>query len=202
MSNHPKVPSRHILDLIPPRVSVPRLSPLSLTLSLRTVRTSPPLILPSLVLRLFSTLRFQEDGAAASSCAAADYDPARERKDYNDDDNDYAWGGGGASLRSSGVGPSRRQPQALAEPVEDPPFHGESRGGGRPITPSATRGLPPGGHNRDAGVTADDKLARFAQLLRSEQNPPLTSRRSTRTGTDSSASCRSRCMATRQRMPR
>ena len=62
VSNHPKVPSRHILDLIPPRVSASRLSPLSLTLSLWTVRTSPPLILPRLILRLFSTLRFQDPG--------------------------------------------------------------------------------------------------------------------------------------------
>jgi hypothetical protein len=35
------------------------------------------------------------DGAAASLCAAADYDPACERKNDNDDDNDYAWGGRG-----------------------------------------------------------------------------------------------------------
>ena len=35
---------------------------------------------------------------------------------------------------------------------------------------------PPGGHDRDAGVAgvdADDELARFARLLRSEHNPPL-----------------------------
>ncbi len=35
------------------------------------------------------------DGAAASLCAAAAYDPAREREDYNDDEDDYAWGGRG-----------------------------------------------------------------------------------------------------------
>jgi hypothetical protein len=35
------------------------------------------------------------DGAAAFSCAAADYDPAREHEDYNNDDDDYAWGGEG-----------------------------------------------------------------------------------------------------------
>ncbi len=28
-------------------------------------------------------------------CAAADYDPVHEREDYNDNDNDYAWGGEG-----------------------------------------------------------------------------------------------------------
>ena len=34
-------------------------------------------------------------GAAASLCAAANYDPAREREDDNNNDNDYAWGGEG-----------------------------------------------------------------------------------------------------------
>ncbi len=76
-------------------------------------------------------------------------------------------------MQSSGVGPSRQQPRASAEPVEDPPFHGGSHGGGRPTTPSAPRGLPPGGHDRDAGVAADDELARFARLLRSKHDPPL-----------------------------
>ncbi len=75
-------------------------------------------------------------------------------------------------MRSSGVGPLRRQPRALVEPVEDPPFHGGSRGGGRP-TPPPPADCPPGGHDRDAGVTADDELARFARLLRSEHDPPL-----------------------------
>ena len=68
----------------------------------------------------------------------------------------------------------RQQPQASAEPVEDPPFHGGSRGGGRLTTPSAPRGPPPGGHDRDAGDGVDDdELARFARLLRSEHDPPL-----------------------------
>ncbi len=35
------------------------------------------------------------NGAGAYSCAAADYDPTQERKDDNNDDNDYAWGGEG-----------------------------------------------------------------------------------------------------------
>ncbi len=61
----------------------------------------------------------------------------------------------------------------MAKPVEDPPFHGGSRGGGRPTTPSITHGLPPRGHDRDAGVAADDELARFARLLRSKHDPPL-----------------------------
>ena len=52
-SNHPKVPSRHILDLISPRVSAPQLPPLSLTLSLLNRSYLPPPILPRLVLRLF-----------------------------------------------------------------------------------------------------------------------------------------------------
>jgi hypothetical protein len=44
--------------------------------------------------------------------------------------------------------------------------------GRQPPPPPADR--PPGGHDRDAGDGADDnKLARFARLLRSEHNPPL-----------------------------
>ncbi len=39
--------------------------------------------------------------------------------------------------------------------------------------PSPPADCPPGGHDRDAGVAADDKLARFARLLRSEHNRPL-----------------------------
>ncbi len=31
----------------------------------------------------------------------------------------------------------------------------------------------PGGHDRDAGVAADDELARFARLFRSEHDPPF-----------------------------
>ncbi len=41
------------------------------------------------------------------------------------------------------------------------------------MTPSTTHGLPPQGHDRDARVAADDKLVRFARLLRSEHDPPL-----------------------------
>jgi hypothetical protein len=33
--------------------------------------------------------------------------------------------------------------------------------------------FPPGGHDRDSGVAADNKLARFARLLMSEHDPPL-----------------------------
>jgi hypothetical protein len=39
--------------------------------------------------------------------------------------------------------------------------------------PSPLADCPPGGHNRDAGVAADNELARFARLLRSEHGPPL-----------------------------
>jgi hypothetical protein len=63
-SNHPKVPSRHILDLILPRVSAPQLPPLSLTLSLWTRSYLPPPILLPLVLCLFLTLHFQDSGTA------------------------------------------------------------------------------------------------------------------------------------------
>ncbi len=41
----------------------------------------------------------------------------------------------------------------------------------RPPLPPAN--CPPGEHDRDAKVAADNKLARFARLLRSEHNPPL-----------------------------
>ncbi len=42
------------------------------------------------------------------------------------------------------------------------------------MTPSAPHGPPPGGHDRDAGDgTNNDKLAPFAQLLRSKHDPPL-----------------------------
>jgi hypothetical protein len=76
--------------------------------------------------------------------------------------------------QSSGVGRLRRQPQALAEPVEDPPFHGG-------FAVADCQGVPPppadrlsGGHNRDAGDgAAANKLARFAQLLRSKHDPSL-----------------------------
>ncbi len=51
----------------------------------------------------------------------------------------------GASSQSSGVGGLRRQPQALVEPVEDPHFHGGSRGGGLPMSPSAPCRPPPWG---------------------------------------------------------
>jgi hypothetical protein len=43
--------------------------------------------------------------------------------------------------------------------------------GRRPPPPPAD--CPPGGYNRDAKVAADNKLARFAQLLRSKHDPPL-----------------------------
>ncbi len=68
----------------------------------------------------------------------------------------------------------RRQPQALAEPVEDPPLHGGFHGGGWPTTPSTPTDCPPEGHDRNAGYGANkDKLARFARLLRSKHDPPL-----------------------------
>ncbi len=73
-----------------------RLSPLSLTLSLRTVRTSPPPHFASSRPSSFFNAAFPtpREGTAASLCAAANYDPARKRKDYNNDEDDYAWGGG------------------------------------------------------------------------------------------------------------
>ncbi len=63
-SNNPKVPSRHILDLIPPRVSAPQLPPLSLTISLRTRLYLPP---PHFALPCsspFLTLHFRDPGTA------------------------------------------------------------------------------------------------------------------------------------------
>ncbi len=42
------------------------------------------------------------------------------------------------------------------------------------MTPSAPHGPPPGGHDSDAKDGANnDELARFAQLLSSEHDPPL-----------------------------
>ena len=43
--------------------------------------------------------------------------------------------------------------------------------GRRPPPPPVD--CPPGGHDRDAGVAADNELACFARLLRSEHDPPL-----------------------------
>ncbi len=43
--------------------------------------------------------------------------------------------------------------------------------GRRPPPPPVD--CPPGGYDRDAGVAADDKLARFARLIRSEHDPPI-----------------------------
>jgi hypothetical protein len=73
-SNHPKVPSQHILDLIFPRVSALQLPPLSLTLSLWTRSYLP---LPPFCLALFfaffnPAFPRPRNGAGAYSCAAAD----------------------------------------------------------------------------------------------------------------------------------
>ncbi len=43
--------------------------------------------------------------------------------------------------------------------------------GRQPPPPPAD--CPPGGNDRDAGVAADNELARFVRLLRSEHTPPL-----------------------------
>jgi hypothetical protein len=92
-SNHPKVPSRHILDLIPPRVPGPELPPLSLALSLWTCLYLPPPFCLALFFSFFNAAFLRpRNGAKAYSCAAADYNHAQEGKDDNDDDNDYAWG--------------------------------------------------------------------------------------------------------------
>jgi hypothetical protein len=109
----------------------------------------------------------------ASSCAAANYDPAREREDYNDDDNDCTWGGAGhrrdhPGSDNRGNSPERRQNRLKTLRSMGDPVVADGR---RPPPPPAN--CPPGGHDRDAGVAADDELARFARLLRSKHNPPL-----------------------------
>jgi hypothetical protein len=106
-------------------------------------------------------------------CAAADYDPAREREDYNDDDDNYAWGGEGhcrdhPGSDHHGDNPERRRNWLKTLPSMGDPTVADGR---QPPPPPAD--CPPGGHDRDAGVAADDELAHFARLLRSEHNPPL-----------------------------
>jgi hypothetical protein len=114
------------------------------------------------------------DGAAASLCAATDYDPARKREDDNDDDNDYAWGGEehrrdhlGSDNR--GDSPKRWQNRLKTLSSMGDPAVADGR---RPPPPPVDH--PPGGHDRDSGDGADnDELARFARLLRSEHDLPL-----------------------------
>ncbi len=107
-------------------------------------------------------------------CAAADYDPARERKDDNNDDNDYAWGGEGhccdhPGLDNRGDSPECRRNRLKTLPSTGNPAVADGR---QPPPPPADR--PPGGHDRDAGDGANDnKLSRFARLLRFEHDPPL-----------------------------
>ncbi len=100
------------------------------------------------------------DGAAASSCAAANYDPAREREDYNNDDDDYAWGGEGHRRDHLGSNHHGDSPECRQNWLKTLPSMGD------PV-------VAPGGHDRDAGVAADNKLACFAKLLRSKHDPPL-----------------------------
>ncbi len=106
-------------------------------------------------------------------CAAANYDPAREREDYNDDDDDYAWGGEGhhcdhPGSDHRGISLERRRNRLKTLPSMGDPAVADCR---QPPPPPAD--CPPGVHDRDAGVAADDKLVCFAQLLRSEHDPPL-----------------------------
>ncbi len=72
-------------------------SPLSLTLSLwtRSYLLPPNFASPCLLPFFNAAFPRPRDGVVASLCAAADYDPAREREDDNNDDDDYAWGGMG-----------------------------------------------------------------------------------------------------------
>ncbi len=87
-----------------------------------------------------------------SLCAAADYDPARERKDDNDDDNDYPWGGEG-HLRNhpgsddQGDSPKRQRNRLKTLPSTEDPAVADGR---RPPLPPADR--PPGGHDRMPGT--------------------------------------------------
>jgi hypothetical protein len=154
---------------------MPQLSPLSLTLSLWTVCTSPPLILPCLVLRLFSNAAFPRprDGAAASLCAAANYNPTRKHEDYNDDGNDYDWGGEGHHRDHPGLDHRGDSSECWRNRLRTLPSMGDPLVADDRQPPPPPVDCPPGGHNRDAGVAVDDKLACFAQLLRSKHDPPL-----------------------------
>jgi hypothetical protein len=164
------------LDLIPSRVSAPRLSPLSLTLSFWTCSYLPPPHFASPHPSPFFNAAFPRprDGAAASSCAAANYDPARESEDNNDDDNYYAWGEEGHCRNHPGSddcgnSPERWQNRLKTLPSMGDPAVADSQ---RPPPPPVDR--PPGGHNRNAGDGANNnELARFARLLRSKHDPPL-----------------------------
>ncbi len=106
-------------------------------------------------------------------CAAADYDPACKREDYSDDDNDYAWGREGHCCDHPGSNHCGNSPKRWRNRLKTLPSMGDPvvADGRRPPLPPGD--CPPGGHDRDAGVAADDKLARFARLLRSKHNPPL-----------------------------
>ncbi len=109
----------------------------------------------------------------ASSRATANYDPACEREDYNDDDNDYAWGGEGHRHDHPGSDHRGDSPNCRRNRLKTLPSMGDPAvaDGRRPPPPPAD--CSPGGHDRDAGVAADDELACFARLLRSKQDPPL-----------------------------
>ncbi len=100
------------------------------------------------------------DGAAASLCAAANYNPACKRKDDNNDDNDYAWGGEGHPHNHPGPNnqgnSSKRQRNWLKTlPSTGDPVVADGRHSPPPPTDRT-----PGGHDRDAGDGAnDDELA-------------------------------------------
>ncbi len=114
------------------------------------------------------------DGAAASLCAAADYDPARNCKDDNNNDNDYALGGEGHRCNHPGLDDCGDSPKQWQNRLKTLPSMGDPAvaDGRQPPLPPADR--PPGGHNRDARDGADDdELARFARLLRFEHDPLL-----------------------------
>ncbi len=72
------------------------------------------------------------DSAAVSLCAAADYDPAREREDNNDNDNNYAWGGEGhrrnhPGLDDRGDSPKRRRNRLKTLPSTGDPAVADGR---------------------------------------------------------------------------
>jgi hypothetical protein len=106
-------------------------------------------------------------------CATADYNPARKREDYNDDDDGYAWGGEGHCRDHPGLDHRGDSPERWQKRLKTLPSMGDPAvaDGGRPPLPPVD--CPPGGHDRDAGVAADNELACFARLLRSKHDPPL-----------------------------
>jgi hypothetical protein len=99
---------------LPKSICAAALSPFSHSIPPDPFLPPPPPFCLALSFTFFKCCVSETQGrAAASLCAAADYDPAREREDDNDDDKDFAWGGEGhrhnhPGLDDQGDSPKRR----------------------------------------------------------------------------------------------